>query len=171
MRRLLAFALGLLLLAPCALAEDDCICGQPDCVCFIQLGDGGMAVEAIQNALVEQGYLQPNDDASGFDEATRQAVMAFQTAHELSPTGMMDDSTLTLLLWGMTPEELDEADPLSIGLLVWVPTDCGIRHHKRESCCDMLDPRLISRRNALRMEMEPCGRCQPTGLNTELYLP
>ena len=132
-------------------------------MCFIQLGDVGPAVEFIQNALVLQGYLEPNDDASAFDEKTRQAVLDFQTEHDLSPTGIMDDETLTLLLWGMRPEELDKAEPTSSTLPMWIPTDGGIRHHDTKTCSQMHDPRLVSQRNALAMNMLHCGRCKPFG--------
>lgn len=168
MRKLTAGLLMLCLLCSAALAEITCICGNEACLCFIQLGDEGLAVEAIQEALKAQGYLAGNDDASVFDEKTQQATLAFQEANGLSPTGMMDDDTLTLLLWGLLPEALDQAEPAALGGAVWIPTDGGIKHHKRGSCCKMLDPRLVSQRNALLMGMEPCGRCKPDGFNTEL---
>lgn len=155
--------LAALLLMPCALAEDDCTCHQDACICFVQYGDEGMAVEAIQNALIAAGYLPAREDAACFDHATQQAVMAFQTAHDLSPTGMMDDTTLTLLLWGMTPQELDAAQPESNGRFVWIPTDGGRRRHVKESCSQMQDPRRVSVRNAQQLGMEPCGRCNKDG--------
>ena len=163
MRRLLGIMLLLGMLCGCAGAEIPCQCGQEACQCFIQQGDEGPAVEYIQHALIALGYLQANEDASDFDEVTCQAVMRFQEDNGLSPTGMMDDDTLTLLLWGMTPEELDEAEPESSTLVVWIPTDGGIRHHDKQSCSKMLDPRLVSQRNALAMNMLHCGRCKPPG--------
>ena len=168
MKHVFAFAMILFILPITIFAEIPCICGQEDCLCFIQMGDEGHPVEAIQNQLVSQGYLAQNDDASIFDENTKMAVIAFQLENNLEATGMMDDDTLTLLLWGLLPDELDQVDPLSIGKPVWIPTDGGIRHHKRATCCAMLDPRLISQRNALKMEMTRCGRCRPDGSNTEL---
>lgn len=163
MRKILLLILCICLVSCTALAEIPCVCGLEDCQCFIQFGDEGMAVEAIQNALVFQGWLAPDDDASAFDERTRQAVIAFQNAHELSPTGMLDDDTLTLLLWGMMPDELDAAQPESSRLAMWIPTDGGIRHHDSPTCSGMLDPRLVSQRNALAMNMLHCGRCKPFG--------
>ena len=68
----------------------------------------------------------------------------------------------------MIPQELDVAEPDSIGCLVWIPTDGGIRHHKRCTCSSMFDPRLVSQRNALKMDMQACGRCDPDGFNTDL---
>lgn len=161
--RKFVLALCLCLVFHAASAEIPCACGLAECICFIQLGDEGMPVEAIQNTLVIQGYLAPNADGSSFDERTLQAVIAFQTKHGLEPTGMMDDETLTLLLWGMLPEALDAAQPFSSTLTVWVPTDGGKRHHDKPTCSGMLDPRLVSQRNALAMEMLHCGRCKPPG--------
>lgn len=163
MRKAALFALCALLLGCSALAEIPCICGLEACLCFVQLGDEGMAVEAIQNELVAQGWLAPKDDASSFDENTRQAVIAFQAAHALPTTGMMDDNTLTLLLWGVLPDELDIRHPESSALPMWIPTDGGIRHHDTPTCSKMHDPRLVSQRNALAMNMLHCGRCKPFG--------
>ena len=171
MRRLLSTVFLLMLLCVHAQAENLCICEQDECLCFIQFGDAGPAVECIQNELVAQGFLAAQADASIYDKNTVRAVMRFQETHLLPPTGMMDDATLTLLLWGMTPEELDMAMPDSISLYVWIPTDSGIRHHKRSTCSNMFDPRLVSQRNALKMDMQPCGRCKPDGLNTILLFP
>ena len=163
MRKVL-FVLLLLSLCLCtAQAEIPCRCGQEPCGCFIQLGDEGPAVEFIQNTLTAQGFLALRDDASAFDEKTRQAVLRFQEANDLSPTGVMDDDTLTLLLWGMSPDALDAAQPFSSTLVVWIPTDGGIRHHDKPSCSKMFDPRLVSQRNALAMGMLHCGRCKPAG--------
>lgn len=163
MRKLICL-LGVLCLSICtALAEIPCVCSQEPCSCFIQLGDEGPAVEFIQNELIAQGYLNPRDDAAAFDERTRQAVIRFQQANSLSPTGVMDDDTLTLLLFGMLPETLDALQPFSSKLPMWIPTDGGIRHHDKSDCCGMLDPRLVSQRNALAMNMLHCGRCKPAG--------
>lgn len=163
MRKLLYMLLCLCILFSAASAEIPCACEQSECLCFIQLGDKGMAVEAIQNALIAQGFLAPEDDASAFDEQTLQAVLAFQTQYALSPTGMMDDETLTLLLWGMLPEALDAALPESSNIQVWIPTGGGIRHHDSPTCCAMNAPRLVSQRNALAMGMLRCGTCKPAG--------
>jgi len=163
MRRLAAMLMLIGVLMSQAFAEIPCQCGLEDCLCFIQLGDEGPAVKFIQNRLISNGYLLPNDDASVFDEKTLAAVKRFQQDNGLSPTGTMDDETLTLLLWGMLPEDLTAAQPLSSTLVVWIPTDGGIRHHDKETCSSMFDPRLVSQRNALAMNMLHCGRCKPPG--------
>lgn len=163
MKKLLTiFCLTCLLCCSC-LGEMPCICGQDPCTCFIQLGDAGPAIDCIQHALIAQGFLQPTQDSSFFDEQTLQAVLHFQEAHSLPQTGMLDDETLTLLLWEMLPDELDKADPLSNGQPVWIPTDGGIRRHVKRTCSGMFDPRRVSVRNAEMMNMQPCGRCNRGG--------
>ena len=168
MRRLLSCFSLLVLISIRACAESLCFCSQEQCLCFIQLADKGPAVEYIQNALIAQGYLASPADSTIFDKHTAAAVIQFQETNALAPTGMMDDDTLTLLLWGMIPQELDAAEPDSISCLVWIPTDGGIRHHKRCTFSSMFDPRMVSPRNALKMDMQPCGRCDPDGFNTDL---
>lgn len=158
---LISIIFSLIMLNACA--ELLCQCGLEQCICFIQLGDEGPAVEFIQNALIAQGYLAPNDDSSAFDEKTQQAVLRFQQQNALLLTGTMDDDTLTLLIWGMLPEELNWAKPGSSQLAMWIPTDGGIRHHDKQDCSKMIDPRLVTQRNALAMEMLHCGRCKPDG--------
>ena len=140
-------------------AEVPCECQQEYCTCFIQLGDGGPALEYIQHALISQGYLLQANDAHLFDEHTLQAVLRFQEANNLPITGTLDDNTLTLLLWSMLPEELDIVDPISNGRSIWIPTDGGIRRHKNPACCNMFDPRRVSVRNAELMNLQPCGIC------------
>lgn len=163
MRRLFLTLICAMLLVCSATAEIPCLCEREACTCFIQLGDEGMPVQAIQNALVTQGYLAPNDNASAFDEKTLRAVIKFQEAHQLPQTGMLDDDTLTLLLWGVLPLELDALEPHSSSLVMWVPTDGGKRHHDIPTCSGMLDPRMVTQRNALAMGMLHCGRCKPAG--------
>lgn len=169
MKRMLVM---ILLLCICvftaAEAEFGCVCGDAQCTCFMQLGDEGMGVEAAAQLLVQQGYMQQSAPETVFSAQMEAAVRAFQREHHLPESGMLDDATLTWLIWGMSPDALDEEQPLLCGNPVWIPTDGGIRHHKRDSCCKMLDPRLVSQRNALAMDMLECGRCKPNGFNTEL---
>lgn len=169
MRRMLILMTVMLAvtLAP-ALAEFGCVCDKTPCECFIQFGDEGRPVEAIARLLYEGGYLPDGNLTTGFSYQMESAVMAFQRDHDLRETGVMDDATLTWLIWGMSPDELDRENPFSIGEPVWVPTDGGIRHHRKSGCCKMQDPRLVSHRNALALNMQMCGRCSPTGLDTIL---
>ena len=163
MRRLLLILLCLLFCFDFAFAELPCVCFQEPCVCYIQLDDGGPALEYIQHALISQGFLNESNDAYLFDKYTLQAILAFQESNNLPQTGTLDDATLTLLLWGMLPEELDLAEPLSKGRLVWIPTDGGIRRHLKPDCCGMFSPRRVSVRNAELMNMLPCGICNRGG--------
>lgn len=163
MRRLICCIMLLCLLSVCAAAEIPCQCGLEECLCFIQLGDKGPAVDFIQNKLIVHGYLSPNDIAADYDENTVAAVQRFQQDNNLPVTGTMDDETLTLLLWEMLPEALNAAQPDSSTLVVWIPTDGGIRHHDKDNCSGMFEPRLVSQRNALAMNMLHCGRCKPPG--------
>lgn len=165
MRRVVLLCLVLALGCSVCHAEIPCVCLQEPCRCFIQLGDGGPEMEYIQHALIAQGYLNAKQDASLFDEHTLQAVLRFQQAHGLPETGVMDDETLTLLLWGKLPQELDEENPLSNGNPVWIPTDGGVRRHVKPTCSRMHDPRRVSVRNAAMMDMQPCGRCNKGGKN------
>ena len=167
MRRLLAIVV-LVGLVGAARAEIPCQCGQEACQCFIQFGDSGQAVAIIQHLLCMRGYLDPADDSNNFNLQTQNAVIHFQEDNDLTSTGMLDDDTLTLLIWNMSPDELTTLQPWSIFAPVWIPTDGGIRHHCEGDCCAMYDPRLVSQRNAMVMGFLPCGICHPTGLNTDL---
>ena len=163
MKRVLIISLCICLLCSISFAEIPCQCHSERCTCFIQLGDGGPEMEYIQHALIRLGYLDAGNDAHLFDERTLQAVLRFQEANGLPATGMLDDKTLTLLLWGMLPEELDEVKPYSNGNAIWIPTDGGRRRHRKAECCGMFDPRLVSVRNADLMDMKPCGICNRDG--------
>jgi len=164
MRRILILVFCLLLGLNAAASELPCeYCQQHPCNCYIQLGDGGPAIEYIQHALISQGYLHSSNDAYLFDNDTLDAICRFQSAYELPVTGMLDDNTLTLLLWGVSPEELDILEPLTNGRFVWLPTDGGIRRHLKSTCCNMFNPRRVSVRNADLMNFMPCGKCNRGG--------
>ena len=65
-------------------------------------GDRGDDVTAVQRKLIDMGYL--NDVADGiFGKNTQNAVIAYQQAMGLPPTGIVDDATLNLLN-GVAPE-------------------------------------------------------------------
>ena len=164
MKRIVIISLLLAMMVCPALADVSCACSEEPCICFIQLGDEGPAIEYIQHALIAQGFLSAQSDGALFDQRTLQAVLRFQEAHDLPATGMMDDVTLTLLLWGLTPAELDQREPLSNGNAIWIPTDGGIRRHWKSTCSKMFDPRRVSVRNAAFMDMQPCGRCNKNGI-------
>ena len=141
-----------------------CDCGQESCVCFIQLGDEGKFVSSVIKLLKEQGYCDKKQKVAVFDEGVLKGVLRFQKEHGLPQTGMLDDDTLTLIIFGLSPEGLDKAHPLSRADYNWIPTDGGIRRHRKPSCCDMYDPRKVSIRNAEALGYGPCGHCNQSDL-------
>ena len=144
--------------------SDDC--GEDDCICFIQLGDSGGFVKGIINLLKEQDYLTSVTKGNRFTTDVRDAVMRFQSNHGLPQTGMMDDDTLTLLIWGLAAEELDIQMPVVPGScttypdLVYVPTDGGKKRHSIPTCSEMYNPRKVSIRNAEAIGYTPCKKCE-----------
>ena len=141
-------------------------CGNADCTCFIQLGDAGDFVKGIVKLLKEQGYLNKKSKASQFTKEVEAAVMSFQRENGLPQTGTMDDNTLTLLIWGMPPQELDKAlpidrnDPSTFPDTVYVPTDGGKKRHSNPECSGMYDPRKVSIRNAEAIGYDACKKCE-----------
>ena len=61
-----------------------------------QLGDSHEYVQVLQWRLQEQGFL-PRIQSNTYDEATIEAVKAFQSAHGLEPSGECDSATLKAL--------------------------------------------------------------------------
>lgn len=108
-------------------------------------------------------YIDETDMDDVFDRKMLKAVYAFQKENRLPQTGVFDDETMTLLLWGTTPEALDETKNA-----VWIPTDGGMRFHKKSDCKKMKDPRLVSWANAGKLTRRACGICKPDGKNTLL---
>lgn len=64
----------------------------------IQLGDGGAAVEDVQQRLAKVGLLEADDVNGVFDEATAQAVRAFRLKAGLEPSGKVDEKTWSALV-------------------------------------------------------------------------
>lgn len=62
----------------------------------LQMGDRGEQVRAMQEKLIEYGYLQGEADGA-YGNMTRQAVEAFQYQHGLSADGIAGRRTLTVL--------------------------------------------------------------------------
>lgn len=62
----------------------------------LQMGDRGDLVRAMQEKLIEYGYLQGEADGA-YGNMTRQAVEAFQYHHGLSADGIAGRRTLTVL--------------------------------------------------------------------------
>ena len=136
----------------------DCLFGR--CTCFIQQGDEGGAVKIIIQKLIEKGYLSKGTKKSIFSGIVENAVIKFQADNNLEQTGMMDDDTLTLLLWGIMPEELDKSYGSDAECkTVFIPTDGGKKRHSNDRCSRMEDPRKVSDRNAEKLGFDPCKKC------------
>jgi len=164
MKRLAALALIVLCLTAMrgALAEMNtdrgCECNEKHCVCFMQLGDEGTPVKAVIAVMKDKGYLQSSVTAT-FNTAVEEAVLRIQKTFGLAETGMLDDETLTYLLWGMSSKELDAAQNEKNCEIVWVPTDGGDSYHAKQTCSEMLSPRKMTLRNALQLQIDPCDHC------------
>ena len=130
-----------------------CDCERQNCICFVQIGDEGIAVEGSIDLLAQQGYLV-SERGSTFDINVYEAVCSFQVDHGLYQSGMLDHETLTILIWSSVREEEEIA-------LVWVPTDGGKKRHSKSNCSGMEDPRKMASWNAQKLGIEPCKRCNP----------
>ena len=138
-----------------------CDCLSSVCSCFIQTGDEGGAVVRIVELLIEKNYLDKDTPTGLFSGHVETAVKRFQADHGLDVTGTMDDDTLTLLLWGMLPETVDEKyeHTLADCSTVYLPTDGGKKRHIDPACSQMEDPRKVSGRNAGMLGFDRCSRC------------
>jgi len=99
-RSLLLVALaGLLAPAPASLAQDSKATAAE---ATLKAGDNGPAVEGLQRLLNARVVPSPELNVDGdFGEATRSALIRFQRASRLEPTGVADPATRTAL--GPTP--------------------------------------------------------------------
>ena len=105
MKRILAWMLVLALLLPmgAALGEE-----------IWRRGDQGDRIREIQNRLIELKYLE--GEATGvFDEATEEALIAFQRRNTLLATGMADAKTLEVLF---------SAEAASLAFDIWEEEVC-----------------------------------------------
>jgi len=152
LKRVSLFCILLLFLFGVAQAEIECSCSAKKCECFVQRGDEGVAVKAIAALLIDQGYM-PDKRINTFSEEMHNAVMAFQSMHGLDETGMLDDETLTLLIWGLDDESDEEQS------VVYVPTHGGEKYHRTITCSSMQNPRKMSLRNADALSIDYCEKC------------
>ena len=148
-----------------AFAHIPCMCNNPpdQCTCFIQLGDKGFAVKRIIEALQSKGYLGTVKKNNEFTPEVRQAVLKLQSDFGLDCTGWMDDETLDALVGDILPDKsakgLKEIWTSAFwDTICYVPTDGGEKHHADPHCSDMLNPRMMSRPNAMSLGILPCGK-------------
>lgn len=163
MKRLIALIMMVVcLLSMPAWAEKvgiDCSCRETQCICFLQLQDEGAAMRAVIALLKEQEYLTDGRIKVTYTAKVGNAVKSLQQLYQLPETGLLDDETLTYLIWGMSSAELDAAMPLSSKDIVWVPTGGGEKYHGKIACSGMESPRKMTRRNAEALQIASCSRC------------
>lgn len=163
MKRLIALIIvAVCLLSTPAWAEKvgiDCSCREKQCICFLQLHDEGAAMRAVIALLKEQEYLADGHIKVTYTAKVENAVRSLQQLYQLPETGLLDDETLTYLIWGMSSAELDTVMPLSPKNTVWVPTGGGEKYHSKITCSGMEAPRKMTRRNAEALQLAPCKRC------------
>lgn len=170
MKKRWALLLSVLLLAllPLALAEEiPCVCGQDACTCFMQEGDGCPGLDVLAQCLEEKAaYVRP-EKLEAISADMTEAVRVFQRDHDLTETGLLDDETLTLLLWDKLPPEMEKEAAEEERTLCFVPVRGGERCHKTEQCSGMDHPRRMSLQNALRLGYELCENCYPQARSTK----
>lgn len=163
MKRLIALLLMVVcLLSAPAWAEEvgiDCACRETKCICFLQLQDEGAAMRGIIVLLKEKGYLTDGRIKVTYTAKVEDAVKAVQAAYHLLETGLLDDETLSYLIWDVSSEEVDMLKPLLSTDIVWVPTGGGEKYHGKITCSGMDAPRKMTRRNADALQIEPCRKC------------
>ena len=60
-------------------------------------GDSEIAIQRIQQALIDLNFLPNGLDTGTFDLESEAALVPYQVAHGLIPNGVIDSETMTLL--------------------------------------------------------------------------
>lgn len=130
-------------------------------------GDSGAAVEALQERLIELGYLSGKADGD-YGPKTERAVEAFQREMGLDETGDADPETQEALFDVDAPEAsfaVEEQEYASMsgassgsGVMVWIPKS-GKKYHSSKSCSNMKNPSQVTIEEAERLGFEPCKKC------------
>jgi peptidoglycan hydrolase-like protein with peptidoglycan-binding domain len=63
----------------------------------VKMGATGSQVSAIQKFLIARHYLKASVASGTFDAATKAAVIAFQKAHSIPQTGIIDERTFAAM--------------------------------------------------------------------------
>lgn len=122
-------------------------------------GAKGEEVEALQELLIDLGFLDGDADGS-FGPATERALKAFQAAAGLEETGIADAETMEALLDpdAPVPTFAPTPEPQSSSEMVWIPRT-GQRYHRKESCSNMKNPSYVTIEEARRLGFTPCKKC------------
>ena len=125
----------------------------------IARGAKGEAVVALQEQLIELGFLSGNADGS-FGPATEKALIAFQAAAGLEETGIADAETLEAMFdpEAPVPTFAPTPEPQSTSEMVWIPRT-GQRYHRKENCSNMKNPSYVTIEEAIRLGFTPCKKC------------
>ena len=91
----------------------------------LEFGQTGDAVVALRNRLIAKGYLERTTTRS-FDRDIQTAVLAFQTAHGLTPDGVAGGDTLAEINRSM--QDRLQSVIVAMERERWLPRDRGERH-------------------------------------------
>ena len=116
---------------------------------YVRYGDTGTIVRKLQKYLE---VTEKRGDTACFGELTQSALLAFQDANNLEPTGEFDAETLVALL------DVSPDDP-AINQFYWVPMNGGKRYHTKADCSEMIEPRQMPLPCAEILGFTPCQRC------------
>lgn len=143
MRRMIAALLAVLLLSAfAALGEAS---GN-----YIRYGDTDRVVLELQLQLgIEE---DGKTNAPLFGDRTLAALLDWQSANGLEPTGEFDPETLIMLL-GVSQYDADN------NIIVWIPMHGGIKYHREAKCSNMNEPRQMPLSCADKMGFSYCRKC------------
>lgn len=115
---------------------------------ILKKGDTGAEVKALQNRLIELGFLSGAADGD-YGNGTRAAVTEFQKANGLDADGVAGNKTLTTLY----------SDYAKKQVWVWIPSGGGGKYHSNPSCSKMISPQKVTMSEAIKKGFDPCGKC------------
>lgn len=110
-------------------------------------GAKGAAVVAMQERLIELGYLKGTADGQ-FGSGTKKAVIAFQKNNGLTADGIAGEQTMTVLFSSHAVRQQ----------WVWIPQS-GSKYHRQSDCSGMQNPTMITLDEALQNNLTPCKKC------------